>query len=988
MTGALDLGNLYSKVIVDFGQLAKAEAAAMRFAKTSVREFNRAEQAAKGFKNAGKAITAFGATAAVGLGAATKASLTFSETFLDVSKNVKGLNDVSTGDFRKEILELGRSSLIGASGIATLVSEGGKLGESAKGALEFAKVSEQIAVAFDFGESVEAAQEAGQIVGKIRSSFGLSTNEVLKFADAFNYFGDNTASTAKKITQIIGRQGATIANATNLTQGELAALAASFDAVSPSAQIAATGMKNMVLSLAIGEKATDEAAASMKQLGFDSGEMAQMLKDDAPAAILAVLEAISKVDEAKQAGITMKLFGRESIGAISPLIGNLKLLKQNFKLAGDSSKFLGSVKKEYDRLNESDGAKLTKAMSSLNVSMIQVGDVLAPILAQVAVGFSQLLSAADALDPGLVRIGVLVTAAAAGVALLVGPLLIATGSLVSMVAAAGGVSAMFAMLAAAAGPVTLVLGVLAAGAYLIYKNWDSLVKFFQSAFTYIVESFMAWKQRNAETIAAILEAWEDIKTSGIRIFNAVVVKVQEFIVWLDKALEPIGGLQGAWEVFGKTVGVIWDIFLVSLKGGFDIIKGVFENIANYLEGNQTGWETFTGIVGSLIKGLHGIVKGTFVLILDYLKTLPDKMMEAGKNLMIGLAIGIKNAALAPVDAVIDAGKGIIDATMGIFDERSPSKVFAQIGRYTMVGLAMGIAEAAPLATKAAEDAAAKTILAFEKSKGGQSDDGFGFGFSGPGGDPSFGGGGFGGAPAGFPELEEIANYYDQRLSLLTEKGQQETELYRAIELQKTNATANAKQDQIAIYSGLYGSLLGITKTFAGEQSGIYKVMFAASKAFAIADSIVKIQQGIANAAALPFPGNIGAMASVAAATANIVSTIGSVAAPKAFYNGGRLGSGQTGVAGEKGVEIVGPTGIISTQKTKELFAGGSGSGATTINVEIINNAPVKITTKQTSDGDGEKLQFIIDAVAEDFASGEGKISQSAEQAYGLSRKGL
>jgi len=80
----------------------------------------------------------------------------------------------------------------------------------------------------------------------------------------------------------------------------------------------------------------------------------------------------------------------------------------------------------------------------------------------------------------------------------------------------------------------------------------------------------------------------------------------------------------------------------------------------------------------------------------------------------------------------------------------------------------------------------------------------------------------------------------------------------------------------------------VQKTFAGEQDGIYKALFAASKAFAIADSIIKIQQGIASAASLPFPANLGAMATVAAQTAGIVSTI-----KGANYGGGRQYGGPT-----------------------------------------------------------------------------------------------
>jgi hypothetical protein len=74
----------------------------------------------------------------------------------------------------------------------------------------------------------------------------------------------------------------------------------------------------------------------------------------------------------------------------------------------------------------------------------------------------------------------------------------------------------------------------------------------------------------------------------------------------------------------------------------------------------------------------------------------------------------------------------------------------------------------------------------------------------------------------------------------------------------------------------------LVKGFAGKQNTAYKVLFAASKAFAIAESIIKIQQGIANAAALPFPANLGAIGSVVSATAGIISTIKGT-----NYGGGR-----------------------------------------------------------------------------------------------------
>ena len=81
------------------------------------------------------------------------------------------------------------------------------------------------------------------------------------------------------------------------------------------------------------------------------------------------------------------------------------------------------------------------------------------------------------------------------------------------------------------------------------------------------------------------------------------------------------------------------------------------------------------------------------------------------------------------------------------------------------------------------------------------------------------------------------------------------------------------------------------RTGFGEQSAIYKVAFAASKAFAIADSMVKIQQAIASGAvSAPYPANIIAMASIAAQTASIVSNIQAVSGV-GFASGGYTGPG-------------------------------------------------------------------------------------------------
>ncbi|PXK13355.1 phage tail protein [Klebsiella variicola] len=119
---------------------------------------------------------------------------------------------------------------------------------------------------------------------------------------------------------------------------------------------------------------------------------------------------------------------------------------------------------------------------------------------------------------------------------------------------------------------------------------------------------------------------------------------------------------------------------------------------------------------------------------------------------------------------------------------------------------------------------------------------------------------------------------------ITSIRQRAADANQVIEAQKNTIISTATQS-------LFDSTADIMRTGFGEQSAIYKVAFAASKAFAIADSMVKIQQAIASGAvSAPYPANIIAMASIAAQTASIVSNIQAVSGV-GFASGGYTGPG-------------------------------------------------------------------------------------------------
>lgn len=191
--------------------------------------------------------------------------------------------------------------------------------------------------------------------------------------------------------------------------------------------------------------------------------------------------------------------------------------------------------------------------------------------------------------------------------------------------------------------------------------------------------------------------------------------------------------------------------------------------------------------------------------------------------------------------------------------------------------------------------------------------------------------------------------------------------------------------QLQGYGSMFGSLADITKAFAGEQSGAYKAMFAVSKAFSIAQSIVAIQQGIAQAAANPWPLNLAAMASVAASTASIISTI--------------QGTNLTGMAHD-GIDTIPQEGTWLLQKgervinakqnekiTDAISGGKGGGGGVTVN--IVPNPDRAGETEESGSGNQRELTIYVNATLNELnqriARGGNAESRTFEGTYGLSR---
>lgn len=155
-----------------------------------------------------------------------------------------------------------------------------------------------------------------------------------------------------------------------------------------------------------------------------------------------------------------------------------------------------------------------------------------------------------------------------------------------------------------------------------------------------------------------------------------------------------------------------------------------------------------------------------------------------------------------------------------------------------------------------------------------------------------------------------------------------------------------------------GSMVGMLEAAGDKQSAIYKAMFTANKAFAIAQSLISIQAGIAQAANNPFPYNLVAMASVAAETASIVGNIQSVAG--IFHGGKDYVPKEATYLLDKGERVVSPrqnqdlTSFLASQREMNQYNAINSNptnGSSQVNIQIINHVQgVELVESQGDDG--------------------------------------
>ena len=519
---------------------------------------------------------------------ATHEAIQFESVMADVKKVVDFDTPEQFKEMSGDILKLSTELPMAAEGIAQIVAAGGQSGIAREDLLAFAESATKMGIAFDI-----TADQAGDMMAKWRTAFKMNQEEVVALADKVNYLGNTTAASAPLISDVVTRIGP-LGEVGGVASGEIAALGASIVGTGTSSEIAATGIKNLILGMSAGAGATKSQAAAFASLGMTAEDVASRMQVDAKGAIIDVMKAIQALDADKQAATLQDLFGKESIGAIAPLLGNLENLQENFDKVADATKYAGSMEQEYAARSQTTENQIQLAKNTLDAVAVTIGSALLPAVGQVFASIAPVLTSIAEWASRNEELVVIIAGVAAGIAALIvtiaGMTLIVQGAalayasfqlaaefvkglqLATKIATAAQWAWNAAMTANPIGVVIMAIAALIGILYVLYTHFEEVQEFCASVWESPAAAVIAFITGPIGMliycVAGIIANWETVKEWFSLLWESPSAAIEQFVSFLQSKLgEGITWAQEKWEALREVLSHPIDAVVNFIRGG-------------------------------------------------------------------------------------------------------------------------------------------------------------------------------------------------------------------------------------------------------------------------------------------------------------------------------------------------------------------------------------------------------------------------------------
>ncbi|MCL1552642.1 phage tail tape measure protein, partial [Xanthomonas nasturtii] len=477
------------------------------------------------------------------------------------------------------------------------------------------------------------------------------------------------------------------------------------------------------------ESATKSQREAFDKLGIKATAMAQVMQKDAGGAIMSVLQKLRALPKAEQAATMTQLFGRESIGAIAPLLTNLELLRGNFAKVADAQRYGGSMSAEYASRVATSANSLQLLKNTAVVVSQSIGQTLLPQFKQLTERTAAVVGQITTwIRANPVLVGAIAKVAIGGAALLtiLGGLLVAGGvaamafsqihAAVALLSGGGGFGALLRQGLAFGGrvlpmlangarlllpllggvslPVLAIGAAVAAVALLVWKYWGPIKAFAIGVWQGIVDVAAPVLAELKTALAPLAPVWDTVAAA----MGQAWAWVKQLLTPFEATTAQLHGATQAGRGFGQIVGAVlvtqlqlavkaigWLVqaFVFVLPVIKQILGGVWQTV-------QGTWSlivgVFTGNGDRIRQGLLQLWAGINLQLANW----PARMLQAGADMISGLIQGIRSKLGAASNAIASVGTGVVDRFKGLLGIHSPSRVFAQLGDFTIQGLTVGL----------------------------------------------------------------------------------------------------------------------------------------------------------------------------------------------------------------------------------------------------------------------------------------------------------
>ena len=187
------------------------------------------------------------------------------------------------------------------------------------------------------------------------------------------------------------------------------------------------------------------------------------------------------------------------------------------------------------------------------------------------------------------------------------------------------------------------------------------------------------------------------------------------------------------------------------------------------------------------------------------------------------------------------------------------------------------------------------------------------------------------------QLVKAQELYEQQLINVQQFEEAKALIEDQYRQRKETLDRQAMTTQLNIAASLFDGLAGLAEAAGGKQSAAYRTLFAISKSFQIAESLINLHAAVMKAmndeTAVTPAQKFANMAAVASQGAAVLNQLKSVTISGARASGGYVGGGRTYLVGEKGPELFTPgaSGQITSNSNLNKALGGSSNKTVVIN---------------------------------------------------------